>query len=122
MIFTVTLLAFQGTLVSFPEDGAQLGSGGMGTVSAVTVSFAAAAKVPHDDKAREDLCNEAAAYTAIGPCDNIARPIAWVYAPELDKDVLLVELAAGSLHGLIRWAFPRQPLPPWSMFLMSSNP
>ncbi len=76
-------------------------------MSAVTVGFAAAAKVPHDDKAWEDLCNEADAYTAIGPCDNIAQPIAWAYVPDLDMDVLLMELAAGSLHDLLMCApFP----------------
>jgi hypothetical protein len=75
--------------------------------SAVTVSFPAAAKVPHNnDEARADMADEVAALTAIGQHDNIVELYAWGYAPEKECDVLLMERAQGCLHSLIRWAEP----------------
>ena len=104
---TVTLAAWQVAEIKFPDDGETLGGGGLGTVSAVTVSFPAAVKVPHDsDEARADMADEVAALKAIGQHDNIVELYAWGYAPEKECDVLLMERAQGCLHSLIRWADP----------------
>ena len=71
------------------------------------VTYSAAAKEPRpDDECRDDLAREAAALTAIGPHPNIIRLIGWASTEDVEDeedcesppdDVLLMELAAGSL-------------------------
>ena len=118
--------AWQGTVFR-RETEEEAASGSHGMVYPVEVTFPAAAKEAHPgDACRDDLAHEAAVITAIGPHQNVIWLIGWASTEDMQdnetsknesppKDVLLMELAEGSLedeiecvpllgHVLLFWA------------------
>ncbi|KAK9908361.1 hypothetical protein WJX75_006741 [Coccomyxa subellipsoidea] len=92
------------------ETEEEAASGSHGMVYPVEVTFPAAAKEAHPgDACRDDLVHEAAVITAIGPHQNVIGLIGWASTEDMQddkasknesppKDVLLMELAEGSLE------------------------
>ncbi|BDA45029.1 probable maternal embryonic leucine zipper kinase at N-terminal half [Coccomyxa sp. Obi] len=89
-----------GTTVTFKKEGRK--KGGFGEVCPVTVSFQAAAKIPHDSaEAVDDLHNEAAVLADIPPHRHIIGSFGMVPVPD-HEDVLLLELAEEDLSDLYK--------------------
>lgn len=102
----------QGTTVTFKKEGRKEGS--FGEVCPVTVSFQAAAKIPHDSaEAVADLRNEAAVLAGIPPHRHIIGSFGLVPVPGL-KDVLLLEQAEADLGELYKYDLQ----PAASMFMI----